>query len=273
MSLDYSCLKRYYFVWKYYLKKILNEKGRPSLHSIIEKPKKFWKKVINELIYVTDEWKIILLIKCLTILYKMHFETIGVIKNLDFFINLFNSSTHDQKIYLIQLFFVICDVHDRDIKLTNIKTFINMSGTQILIDFIPDLLKIDYLIESLEKFSFDEIVKDIVINDQVLNIPINESFLDQKETTIKVIKQDNMYFDKQFSNYTNYANINSSWENANKDIKTCTLVIRLIKIFLKRFSLMTETDNKIMYPIPKIKYILMDENNFSKLFTVTSFLK
>ncbi len=266
--MDYNCLKRYYFVWKYYLKKILNEKGRPSLHSVIEKPKKFWKKVMNELIFESEEWKIILLIKCLTILYKMHFETIGVIKNLEYFITLFRNSTHNQKIYLTQFFFVLCDVEDKDIKFTNLKTFINLSGAQILINFIPDLVKYEYLKESLEKFSYSEIMKDIEYNENKTNIPINESFLDVKEKMIKVLKQDNMYFHKDFSNYTNYAHVHSSWETASVDIKTCTLIIRLIKILLKRFSLVTETDNKIMYPIPKIKYILLDENNFNKLYIV-----
>ena len=89
IKFDFKSLKKYYFVWRFYLKKLINESDKPHLQHTIDKPKKFWGKLIDELVKSGQDWKQLLIIKTLTLIYKNYFEILGVIQNYNYFIKLF----------------------------------------------------------------------------------------------------------------------------------------------------------------------------------------
>jgi hypothetical protein len=228
----------------------------------IDKPKKFWKKIMEEMITTNSDWKVILLIKALTLLYKTHFSAIGPLKNLEYFVNIFSRRSLEIKSQLLQFFYVICDVEDNEIKTSNIMNFVNIDGIQKLINFIPQLIKIEYLESSLEKINY----KDILLVDKLSDNTLEEG----KEKNFKSVNKEEGVNDKQqFVNYCNYSRLHNSFDQADNSIKLCAILVKLIKILDQVFARLSETDNrKIMFPIPKIKSILMDENNFAKMFIV-----
>ena len=258
MKLEYQTLKKYYFVWKYYLKRIVIENGKPILQVTIDKPKKFWKKIMEEIIHTIIDWKVILLLKVLTLLYKNFYSAMGHLKNFEYFMNIFSTRSIEIKSQIVQFFYVVCDIDDNDIKNTNINNFINLDGLKKLINFIPHLVKIDYLEMSLEKFSFEELIQS---NKRIEN-------LNEKETREKIVIDEKLK-EKPFVNYTNYSKIHPSWDNCESNIKICSIILKLIKILDINYSKFSESDNsKIMYPLPKVRSILMNENNFSIMFIV-----
>ena len=263
MKLEYQSLKKYYFVWKYYLKRIIVENLKPNLQVQIDKPKKFWKKIIEEIIHTNVDWKVILLLKSLTLLYKNYFSTIGPLKNFEYFMNIFCNRSLEIKSQIVQFLYVICDVEDNEIKNTNINNLIHLDGLQKLINFIPHLINIDYLENSLEKFSFEELIIEKPLENNSNELEAKEKNLNSSP---KRILNNN---EKPFINYTNYTRFHSSWDSAESSINICAILIKLLKLVDISYSKLNESDNnKILYPIPKVRSILMDENNFSIMFLV-----
>lgn len=262
IKMEYQTLKKHVFVWQYYLKRIINENGRPNLSHHIEKPKKFWKKLMNEIIVSSNENKILLIIKTLILLYKFYYELIGVFKEYDYLLRLFNNTESvDIKIIIIQMFLVTVEMEEKEIKEPNLKNLIELKAPEYFINFIPSLITNDYLKKSIEKsFTIEEINFSI----ENCNKP-SYSFLDNKSLFIKNLVPDDLNFDKKFANYTNYVHIDDSWFTADKNIKATTLIIRLFKLLMKRFSIIDEKLQKINFPLPKIKNICYDTSNYNKI--------
>jgi hypothetical protein len=217
---------------------------------------------MEEMITANSDWKLILLIKALTLLYKNHFSPIGPLKNLEFFVNIFSGKSYEIKSQLLQFFYVICEVEDYEIKTSNITNFVNIGGLQKLINFIPQLIKIEYLESSLEKINYNDIHLVDKISDNTLEEGKEKNFM-------SLNKEEGAYDKQQFVNYCNYSKLHNSFDQADNSIKLCAILVKLMKILDHAFSRLSETDNrKIMFPIPKIKSILMDENNFAKMFIV-----
>lgn len=262
IKMEYQTLKRHVFVWQYYLKKLINENGVPNLQHQIEKPKKFWKKLISVLINTNNDYKIILIIKTLTLLYKLYYDSIGVFKEFEYFTNLFSSTkSKDVKNMIIQMFMVTCEIDEKEIKEPNLKNIILLKAPEKIINLIPELISIEYLKESVGFLKYENIVE---VHNKHQN-QVSFSFIDNKESIIKALDINHFLFDKNFPNYTNYTNIDPSWEKADKNIKTCTIIVRFIKMLMKRFSIVDESNLKINFPIPKIKVISFDVKSFSKI--------
>jgi hypothetical protein len=266
IKMEYQTLKKHVFVWQYYLKKIINESGRPNLSQHIEKPKKFWNKLMNEIINTFNDNKIVLIIKTLTLIYKFYFDIIGVFKEYAYFINLFQSTkSEDVRIMIIQMFIVTIEIEEKEIKEPNLKSLIDNKSHEQFVNFISELFPIQKLKSSLKSFSYEDSLK--YFKDE-MNDNIGNSFLDNKNLILKNLHQDNVNFDKNFSNYTNYANIDESWEKADKQIKACTLIIRLFKMLMKKFNIVSENSQKIYFPVPKIKLVCLDITYFSKILSL-----
>jgi hypothetical protein len=263
----YPTLKQHIFVWQYYLKKLINETGRPIFSHHIEKPKKFWNKLMNEIVITFNENKIVLIIKTMTLLYKMYNDTIGVFKEYQYFMKLF-STTNDEdiKIMIIQLFTVTVEIDDKETKEENLKKMIeHEDNVEIFINFCRELVDNDYLKNSLEKvFNFNEMWSRINLSDNINSVACN-TFLDNKNYFIQNIAQDHLNFDKNFANYTNYIYIDNSWINADKKTKAATLIVKLLKVLLKRHSIVNENIQKISVPIPKIKSICSNRKNYVQI--------
>ena len=261
IKMEYLTLKKHVFIWQYYLKKIINENGRPNLFSNIEKPKKFWNKLMDEIKNTVDRNKIILIIKTLTLLYKLYYEIIGVFKEYEYFINLFNSTKEeDVKIIIIQMFMVTVELREKEIKEPNLNKIIDLKAPEFFIKFISDLITNEYIYESAKnKFSKTNIDK------MISNTNESNTFLDNRELILKSLSLDNTNFDKNFANYSNYVQIDESYFQADKKIKTCTLIVRFIKILMKKFSIVSEGLQKINFPVPKIKQVFCDHSNFKKI--------
>jgi hypothetical protein len=265
IKMEYQTLKKHVFVWQYYLKRIINENGRPNLSHHIEKPKKFWKKLMNEIIVSSNENKILLIIKTLILLYKFYYELIGVFKEYDYMLRLFNNTDSvDIKIIIIQMFLVTVEMEEKEIKEPNLKNLIELKAPEYFINFIPNLITNDYLKDSIEK-SFT--IEKINFSIENSNKP-SYSFLDNKSLFIKNLVPDDLNFDKKFANYTNYVHIDDSWFTADKNIKATTLIIRLFKLLMKRFSIIDEKLQKINFPLPKIKNICYDTSNYNKIISL-----
>jgi hypothetical protein len=261
IKVEYQTLKKHAFVWRYCLRRLINESGCPTLQNNIDKPKKFWGKLMNEIINTYNENKIIMIIKAMTLLYKFYHDAIGQFKEYKFFTNLFtNTKYQDIKIIIVQLFMVTLEVEDKDIKQINVKNLIDSRAADLFINFILELFTPSHHTSSQKAFEWES-VRTFLSGEN-----ISESFIDTKSTVLKSLTNNYSSFDKQFPNYTNYIHIHDSWEKADKNIKACTLVIRLLKMLLKRFDIINE-NQKINYPIPKIKSIFYDSklNYFAKI--------
>jgi hypothetical protein len=263
IKVEYQTLKKHAFVWQYYLRRLINESGCPNLQNNIDKPKKFWGKLMSEIINTYNENKVILIIKTMTLLYKFYYDAIGLFKEYKFFTNLFVSAKNqDIKIIIVQLLMVTLEVEDKEIKHPNLKNLIDSRAPDLFINFILELYTREHFNAGLKTFDWENL--KAFLDDNIDKT--NESFIDSKVLVLKNLSHNYSFFDKQFPNYTNYIYIHDSWEKADKNIKACTLVVRLLKMLLKKFDIMNE-HQKINYPVPKIKSMFYDAklNYFSKI--------
>ena len=267
MKLEYKTLKSFYYVSKYYLAKLVNENKEPTptLKEEIEYPKKLWNNLIDELKCVSEEWKQILLIKTMILIYKQYYKLIGEIKIYEFLLKYFETTQNkDVKFFVIQFFFVTCTIKESNYNITNIKNFINFGGGEKIIDLIPELITREKLCDGLKQFEWESFR---INSNKYTN---NSSFLDGKSEIMEETNKSSMKIDNNFINYTNYICMDESWNNADKDIKICTLIIRLLKIVLKKFFSRSnkEESPKIFFPVQKIKLLALEEENLSKLIII-----
>ena len=261
IKIEYKTLKKEAFVWQYYLRKIINEKGIPNLYCTIENPKKFWKKLKREILGTSSEHHIILIIKTMILLYKNYYESIGVFKEYEFFIKFYKSiSSFDIKCYVIQLFLTTIKLNNKEVKEQNIKQLIELKGIDCFIKFVTEVCNSDSM-KSTKELSYDIITAE--------SIEVSSSFIDNKKNVIVNDVDEDILYDEKFPNYCEYKSIDdSSYKNASKEIKIITLVSYFYKLLLKRnpilvFSSQDSIDNfKIAFPMPKMKAMFFDENNY-----------
>jgi hypothetical protein len=149
IKFEYSTLKKHVFVWQYYLKKLINEIDTPRFNQHIEKPKKFWKKLMSELINTFNENKILLIIKTLSLLYKYYSEQIGPFKEYKYFLNIFSSFKNiDIKIMIVQLFNITVENEEKEIKEPNLRNLIDTQTLEHLLYFITELNSLEKLKEN-----------------------------------------------------------------------------------------------------------------------------
>ena len=339
---SYACLDNYYLVYKYYLKVLIQEdSGLPSLTEDIEDPLKFWDKLIQELL-LTDSFnteKIILIIKCLCLIYRDYSDVIGCFKYYNYFLSIFSQKNEKSEIneFIIQLILTSLQPVDKDLKKKNIEIFIDSEfiSKEILFKYV------DYLLFNNDKFLYKNCIN---INDKefyeehtakfkwndkffnnfsgggMLNLPckiniegnlvdtnnvmnfnddnlnnfnisnnkefnslsqsnnssvfvLHESdfnmmnFLDNKKLIVKNLCN-NFQYDKIYNNFTSYQYIHDSYNKGDKTIKCLTLIIRIYKILLKRFKLISDSLSKIYYPISRIKLLFLKKENFYKVIFV-----
>lgn len=265
IKIAYRTLNKEVYVWNYYLKKMINEKGAPSLCCTIEKPKKFWKKLKKKMQDTNNDQHAILIIKTMILLYKNYYESIGVFKDYDLFLKMY-ASTHcfDVKCYVIQLLITTIELLEKEVKEQNIKQLIDLNNIDLFFTFISEIFPLNIMKNYQGNLAFE--IKDVNLEE------INATYIDNKTQMLADLANDSVYFDATFPNYTNYIHLNSSWETASKETKTITLVIRLYKYLLKRnpVIIMGETVEsfKIAFPMPKMKSIFCEEKNFKVLLSI-----
>lgn len=264
IKFEYLTLKKHVFVWQYYLKKLINEALPPNFNQHIEKPKKFWNKLMSELINTFNENKILLIIKTLTLLYKFYSEIIGPFKEYKYFINIFSSTKNiDIKIMIVQLFSVTLENEEKEIKEPNLKNLIETQTPEHLLNFISELNSIEKVKENIKHINYEN-TRDY------LNKTREEkscNFLDNKETFLKNLTN-NYSEDKLFPLYAQYIYVDESWNTADKSVKVSTLIIRFLKAIMKKYSIVNEVDFKINFPIPQVKLIFFDAQNFLRILSL-----
>ena len=265
--IEYNCLKKEIFVWQYYLKKIINEKGTPSLSCRIDQPKKFWKKLKKEIIGKTSEHHIILILKTMILLYKTYYESIGDFKEYDFFIKFYLSvNSFDIKCYILQLFLSSILLSEKEFKEKNIKELIDKKEVSCFINFIYEIIK-----------NFKNEKSSLVFQiERYANYDPCSFFIDNK--THILLDNNELLYDEKFPNYTDYiTKDDQSWKESSKEIKTITIAIIFYKVLLKRNPVLItenedgETDFKITFPLPKMKAVFCEEKNFSVIVSLLLF--
>lgn len=93
------------------------------------------------------------------------------------------------------------------------------------------------------------------------------NFLDNKNLILKHLQCDFIY-DKVYNNFTYYKYIDDSFNKGDKSIKCMTYIVRIMKILLKRYKIVSDSLSKIYYPIPRIKLIFMKKENFFKIILI-----
>lgn len=306
IKFEYQTLKKHVFVWQYYLKKLINESLTPNFNQNIDQPKKFWNKLMNELINTFNENKILLITKTLTLIYKFYCEFIGPFKEYKYFINIFSSTKNcDIKMIIVQLFCVSLENEEKEIKEPNLKNLIDTQIPEHLLNFISELNSIENVKENMKHLSYEQLIRYLNTKNSKPNDSINyESerntnlnannlsqeaedssfglknkdeknssnkiscpFLDSKETFIKSL-HNNFEQDKSFPLYANYNYIDDSWNKADKRVKCCTLIVRFLKAIMKKYSIVNEVDLKINFPIPCVKIIFFDAQNFLRILSL-----
>lgn len=264
IKFEYITLKKHVFVWQYYLKKLISEGLTPNFNQHIDKPKKFWNKLMNELINTFNENKILLIIKTLSLLYKIYSEIIGPFKEYKYFLNIFSSYKNiDIKIMIIQLFCVTIEHEDKEIKEPNLKNLIETQTPEHLLNFISELNSLEHIKNNITHLTYEKTIEYLENNKNLINC----IFLDSKENFLKNFSNVSLA-DKNFPLYTNYFPIDESWNKADISIKSCTLIVRFIKILMKRFTIVNELDFKINFPIPQVKLIFFDSKNFLRILSL-----
>lgn len=264
IKFEYLTLKKHVFVWQYYLKKLINEALPPNFNQHIEKPKKFWNKLMSELINTFNENKILLIIKTLTLLYKFYSEIIGPFKEYKYFINIFSSSKNiDIKIMIVQLFCVTLENEEKEIKEPNLKNLIETQTPEHLLNFISELNSIEKVKENIKHLNYQN-TKDYLDKTKELK---SCAFLDAKENYLKNLS--NVFAeDKSFPLYAQYIFVDESWNDADKSVKVSTLIVRFLKAIMKKYSIVNEVDFKINFPIPQVKLIFFDPQNFLRILSL-----
>ena len=110
IKFEYKVLDKYCFVWKYYLRRLISERGKPCFQQKINQPKKMWHKLMDQLIVTVDKWKVLLILKALTLLYKNYYEIIGAVKYYQYFLMLLSNMDEEVKEQLVMLFYVTLDI-------------------------------------------------------------------------------------------------------------------------------------------------------------------
>lgn len=268
IKIEYKTLKKEAFVWQFYLRKIINEKGTPSLYCEIDNPKKFWKKLKREIFSTTSEHHIILIIKTMILLYKNYYESIGSFKEYEFFVKFYKSiSSFDIKCYIIQLFLATIKLSNKEFKEQNIKELIDIKGIDCFIIFINEVCNND----NMKNFQIKNKAFDIDINEVEKN-EISSFYIDNKsKPQISLIEnEEDLLYDEKFPNYSSYKSIDEvAYKNSSKEIKIITLVVFLYKLLLKRTPILifsndnSQDDNfKIAFPMPKMKALFCEEKNY-----------
>jgi len=264
IKFEYLTLKKHVFVWQYYLKKLINETLTPNFNQHIEKPKKFWNKLMGELINTFNENKILLIIKTLTLLYKYYSEIIGPFKEYKYFINIFSSTKNiDIKIMIVQLFCVTLDNEEKEIKEPNLKNLVETQTPEHFLNFISELNSIEKVKENIKHLNYQNTIDYLEKTKDIKNC----AFLDTKENFLKNLTN-NFLQDKNFPLYAEYTFVDESWNNADKSMKVSTLIIRFLKMIMKKYSIVNEVDFKINFPIPQVKLIFFDPQNFLRILSL-----
>jgi len=265
--IEYNCLKKEIFVWQYYLKKIINEKGTPSLSCRIDQPKKFWKKLKKEIIGKTSEHHIILILKTMILLYKTYYESIGDFKEYDFFIKFYLSvNSFEIKCYILQLFLSSILLSEKEFKEKNIKELIDKKEVSCFINFIFEIIK-----------NFKNEKSSLVFQiERYIQYEPCSFFIDNKTHILS--DNNELLYDEKFPNYTDYITKDDiSWKESSKEMKTITIAIIFYKVLLKRNPVLItenedgETDFKITFPLPKMKAVFCEEKNFSVIVSLLLF--
>jgi len=264
IKFEYLTLKKHVFVWQYYLKKLLNESLPPNFNQHIEKPKKFWNKLMGELINTFNENKILLIIKTLSLLYKYYSELIGPFKEYKYFINIFSSTKNiDIKIMIVQLFCVTLENEEKEIKEPNLKKLIETQILEHLLNFISELNSIEKVKENIKHLNYQNTKEYLEKTKDSKSC----AFLDSKENFLKNLLN-HFEQDKNFPLYAEYNYVDESWNTADKCVKVCTLIIRFLKMIMKRYSIVNEIDLKINFPIPQVKLIFFDPQNLLRILSL-----
>lgn len=265
IKFEYTTLKKHVFVWQYYLKKLINENDTPRFNQHIEKPKKFWKKLMSELINTFNENKILLIIKTLSLLYKYYCESIGPFKEYKYFLNIFSSSKNiDIKIMIVQLFNITVENEEKEIKEPNLKNLIDTQTLEHMLYFITELNSIEKIKENnLKHLNYEKTI-EYLEGDKYLN---GQEFLDKKENFIKKINH-NYHSNRFYPLYSHYNYLSEDWKEADKCVKTCTLIVKFVKKITSRFSVVNEMGSKINFPIPQVKIIFFDSQNYLRILSL-----
>lgn len=144
-EVSYECLSKFYQVGKYFLVKLLgrdsrmplDENNRPTFAAEVQQPSAFLDELISRFIATCDaeEHEIILMTIC--ILYRKHFDKIGPLRSLPFWLKLINLEQNKSRHFLmLQLVHIALHYENRDgkedIAKQNLKKFIKTGGFPIL---------------------------------------------------------------------------------------------------------------------------------------------
>lgn len=271
IKIEYKTLKKEAFVWQFYLRKIINEKGSPSLYCEIDNPKKFWKKLKREILSTTSEHHIILIIKTMILLYKNYYENIGSFKEYEFFVKFYKSiSSFDIKCYIIQLFLATIKLSNKEFKEQNIKQLIDIKGIDCFIIFINEVCNNDNMKNlQIKNKAFDIDISELEKNE------ISSFYIDNKSKPL-IENEEDLLYDEKFPNYSSYKNIDEvSYKNSSKEIKIITLVVFLYKLLLKRTPILIFSNNnsqddnfKIAFPMPKMKALFCEDKNYKTILSL-----
>jgi len=250
-KINYKTLKKEVYISNIYINQlIINNKKEIN----IQKPQKFWKSLMKELINNNEEQRIIIL-KAMLLIYKKYYVTIGEFVFYQILCRVYKSTNSDKvHSYIIQLFYISISVDDDEIKKTNLSYLNNNEILNIFIIFIKDFIE-KTKIKKVTSLDFD--IELYSKNDS------NDFFLTQMKDDIK-------FYDEHTINYLYYTPFDEeSWKNSDEKYKVLSLIISMFTILFindeENMKNEFRIDTELIYPNTDIKKILYQEK-YIKLF-------
>jgi len=158
---------------------------------------------------------------------------------------------------------VTLENEEKEIKEPNLKNLIETQTPEHLLNFISELNSIVKVKENIKHINF-QYTKEYIEKTQEQK---SCAFLDTKENFMKNIT--NVFAeDKSFPLYAQYIYVDESWNNGDKSVKVSTLIIRFLKAMMKKYSIVDEGHFKINFPIPQVKLIFFDPQNFLRILSL-----
>ena len=249
-KVNYKTLKKEVYISNIYINQLINNKKEIN----IQKPQKFWKNLMKELINNNEEQRIIIL-KTMILIYKKYFLVIGEFEYYQILCRVYKS-TNSEKVhsYIIQLFYVSISVDDDEIKQSNLLNLNNNDILNIFIIFIKDFI------------DKAKIKKNTSLDFDIELYSKNNSI----DFFVTLMKDDIKFYDEHTIDYLYYAPLDKeNWKNSDEKYKVLSLIISIFSILFindeenmkNNFQINTE----LIYPNTDIKKLLYQEK-YIKLF-------